>query len=503
MSSALKSEGVSSQNSKSTAHDHAEDNGVASLKRKNFVKACELVSQKAYLNYAERFQLLYMPVCMDRDSCIHASTKPGKITEIPLKVTRLLNIEMEASNWCGALEVCIMSITPIQYLSDVVLKEIVEIMLNAHEDLSSGYTISQVLDKCELVLALNFSTHCPCLNTNIRKVYTNFLTSPMDSKDKTSSNRTQFGSEEGIVNFCLNRLEYEISADSSDGGLLDKTAETPEELRQTIKGLFYQKKQFEIFEMLDRTERINRLMAVLHSIVELIQFDLAIWQSILNSDHKKQLRGNKMLMAYILGQNNCLVTENCSRILKIFSYFIHLDYPEEHIKTMTLWLNAVMEVFFMDQPNANINYPSIGRSSIAVINEFYDIISDLPPKSIIKILERIKPAHIRHQISHHHSNNLLSSDEKETLRILIDFVKNTKWKDLPTNERNTSEDVLVTSSLDSRSCYAVSDTFVKMYRQIFEMLKELIWTINEMESRYKSQEILRVLKSLFDWNVTN
>nr|XP_034824512.1 uncharacterized protein LOC117982289 [Maniola hyperantus] len=364
---------------------------------------------------------------------------PLTIKEIPLKVTKLIEFEIEASNWCGALEVCIMSITHNQYLSEVVLKNVVEIMLNAHEDISSGYTISQVIDKCKLVLSLHFSTHCPCLHDNIREVYTNFLTSPMDKKEKTRSNRKDFGSEKGIVNFCFTRLEHELEPGSTDSALLDKNENTPEVLRQTIKGLFYQKEQFNIFEMLDRTERINRLMAVLHSIIELLLFDLAIWQSIGNSDMKKKPRGKKILMASVLQQNNnCFVTDICERILRLFVYFVHLEYPEEHIKTMTLWLNATMEHFYMNEMCSNKDYPSPGNVCKGVINELYDIINELPPKSILNILERIKPAYLRHQLSNHYSKTLLSisSDEQETFNILIAFLKEAKWNDFPSNEND-------------------------------------------------------------------
>lgn len=79
--------------------------------------------------------------------------------------------------------------------------------------------------------------------------------------------------------YCMTRLEYEISAKSIDESIVDKYENIPEEMKQSVKGLHWQKEKFEIFECLNRTERIDRLMMVLDSIIELLQFDLAIWQS--------------------------------------------------------------------------------------------------------------------------------------------------------------------------------------------------------------------------------
>lgn len=101
----------------------------------------------------------------------------------------------------------------------------------------------------------------------------------MDLKVNTFTNRTQYESSKGIIKYCMNRLEYEISAESQDGPLVDKYENIPEEMRQSVKGLHWQKEKFEIFELLNRQDRIERLMAVLESIIELLQFDLAIWHS--------------------------------------------------------------------------------------------------------------------------------------------------------------------------------------------------------------------------------
>lgn len=150
---------------------------------------------------------------------------------------------------------------------------------NVHDDEMSEYTASYIVDKCQQLLALNFSTHPPCVVKSLRKCYSSFLMSPMNLKEKTHTNRVQYECRSGIVKYCMNRLENEISIDSQDGPLLDKNEHIPEEMKQSIKGLHWQKEKFEIFELLNRPDRIERLMAVLESIVELLQFDLGIWLS--------------------------------------------------------------------------------------------------------------------------------------------------------------------------------------------------------------------------------
>lgn len=125
----------------------------------------------------------------------------------------------------------------------------------------------------------NFSTHPPCLVKTLKKCYNDFLTSPLDIRKNTFTNRTNFGYDKGLVKYCMNRLEYEISAESKDECLVDKYENIPEEMKQSVKGLHWQKEKFEIFECHDRTVRIDRLMVVLDTIIELLQFDLATWNN--------------------------------------------------------------------------------------------------------------------------------------------------------------------------------------------------------------------------------
>lgn len=101
----------------------------------------------------------------------------------------------------------------------------------------------------------------------------------MDLRANTFTNRKLFGCEEGLIKYCLNRLEYELSMESKDGAIINKDEHMPEDMRHSVKGLHWQKKKFELYELLDRNERIDRLMAFMESAVELLQFDLAIWHS--------------------------------------------------------------------------------------------------------------------------------------------------------------------------------------------------------------------------------
>lgn len=75
------------------------------------------------------------------------------------------------------------------------------------------------------------------------------------------------------------RLEYEINLDSKDEPLVNKCENIPKDMKQGVKGVYWQKEKFEIFEVLERPERIQRIMAVLDTVVELLQFDLALWHS--------------------------------------------------------------------------------------------------------------------------------------------------------------------------------------------------------------------------------
>lgn len=125
----------------------------------------------------------------------------------------------------------------------------------------------------------NFSTHPPCFMKSLRNCYKDFLISPMPLKENTFTNRTEFECSKGIVKYCMCRLEHELSFDSTDGPLVNKEAHIPQDMKHSLKGIYWQKENFEIFELLNREERIERLFIVLDTIVELLQFDLAVWHS--------------------------------------------------------------------------------------------------------------------------------------------------------------------------------------------------------------------------------
>lgn len=216
-------------------------------------------------------------------------------------------VEFRSHKWYEALEICFLSISETSYLSENVLKNIIEIMMvnilfkcnctsnlvgvpvtfyryvsffqNAHEDHSSNYEIMHLVGKCQQVLSMNIRIHPPCSFEPIRKCYLNFLTTPMDLRQNTQTNRNNFGSKDGIFQYCINRLESELRADSKNEPLFDKEKYIPVEIKQTIQGVHWEKSRLETFEMLKRTDRIDRLMAVMDSLTELIGFDLAFYHS--------------------------------------------------------------------------------------------------------------------------------------------------------------------------------------------------------------------------------
>lgn len=47
------------------------ENDIISLKRKNFIAACEQVSFKRYCDIENRLQLIYSPTCLDPNKCCH------------------------------------------------------------------------------------------------------------------------------------------------------------------------------------------------------------------------------------------------------------------------------------------------------------------------------------------------------------------------------------------------------------------------------------------------
>ncbi|XP_053602763.1 uncharacterized protein LOC128670806 isoform X2 [Plodia interpunctella] len=414
---------------------------IQAMKKKNFITACERVSYKAYFDKRSRFQLIYLPACANGTTCVHQEYKNGTLIK-PMSsyAEQSFKIEIKTNMWCEALEVGYLSITTNQYLSASILKDIIEIMLNAHEDSYADYTIGFLMDKCQTLLSQNFSMHPPCLVKSLRKCYNEFLTSPLDMKENTFTNRSNFEYDKGIVKYCMNRLEHEISGDSEDGPLIDKCEHIPEDMKQTVRGLHWQKEKFEIYELLERNERIERLMYVLESIIELLQYDLAIWLSRYTRNLGCHvMRSHKPLMAYILWSNNVLYTgavnNNCRQILQLFVNIVHLQYPTKYLRIMVNWLNTIIQTFYFCETNSTSDYPHTGKYCMTFAKEFYKIISGLPPVSVIRILELIQPSYMQHLIATLHIKTLLSTNEDDIIRILINFVTKKQWTLFPESDK--------------------------------------------------------------------
>lgn len=121
--------------------------------------------------------------------------------------------------------------------------------------------------------------HPPCFDhENIINVYKRFLMGETGKIEKRYSNRNDYEWKKGIIKYSFNRLNYEVSCESMDGPLINKDEVIPRELKST-QLLHFEREELEIFELLERSERIERLMAVLRSLVELLQFNLLILKS--------------------------------------------------------------------------------------------------------------------------------------------------------------------------------------------------------------------------------
>ncbi|CAB3243150.1 unnamed protein product [Arctia plantaginis] len=394
------------------------------VKDKNWTLACVEVSGNEYFDYRARFQLVYLPSCIP--ICNHGKYN-GSIKQMPTYAEESFYTEIRNHMWYDALEVCHMSITPTQYLSCDVLQEIVEIILNVHEDRCSDYTAKYIIDNCQQTLFQNFSTHPPCQDNNLRNCYVKFLTSSMPDKKNTYTNRINYEYNLGIVKYCLNRLESELSTDSKDGPIVDKNI--PENLKGTVQGFHWIKQNYEIFESLNREERIKRLFAVLETIIEVLQFDLAIQQSRYLDDQSCQIRCNK-LMEHVLGpQNkNGHLSGTCRQIIRIFANVVHLQYPDAMVKTITMWLNSMIQTIYCRETHSNTDYPNISKNCIEFAQEFYKIIAELPHDSFTRILERIEPSYIRHIVGLFYLNKILSVNEGCIIKILKDFLCQSQWK---------------------------------------------------------------------------
>ncbi|CAH2107125.1 unnamed protein product [Euphydryas editha] len=206
-------------------------------------------------------------------------TNCDKIQQLSPGASNIINTDVNGNMWHVALENIFLCITPKQYLTAKILSDIVEIMLNAHDHENSEYTIAHLINRCEQTLAFHFRMHPPCFNhENILNVYQEFLMGEKNKTEKQYSNRHEYECKKGIIKFCFNRLDYEVSSESKDGPLINKDEVTPQELKGTrIK--HFENEHLILYELLERSDRIKRLMAVLSSIIELLQFNLLIFKS--------------------------------------------------------------------------------------------------------------------------------------------------------------------------------------------------------------------------------
>ncbi|CAH0728893.1 unnamed protein product, partial [Brenthis ino] len=414
---------------------HTSDN-IENSNEDKFVKACKQVSQNAYYNYNKRLKLLSLPYC---NTCIQSSTEPSEMSQELESFKREFNLNM----WYEALETCYYSITPTQYLPANVLLGIVEIILNGRENISTQYSMVQIINKCQQILSYHFNMHPPCDNhSKIMNCYKTFLTQNMEVKEQKYSKRNDFGYTDGIIKYCFNRLEYEMNAKSNDDPLYStdeidfeynkifKEGTTNSLTVNSIHRLNWEQQNYQIFEMLNRTERINRLMATLYSLVELIQFD--IYDSVRN----KKVRDSFLYVLFEIDTGTNQYSNKLGKqIMEIFAYLIHLDYPDDHIKTMSLWLNALFEVFYFTT-TLEQDFPLASSEITNLEAQFYDIIKKLPPQSIIKILERIEPPYIKYIMSRRYFNDELMYDHTNVIDAIYDFIQKSYWENFPKNNEH-------------------------------------------------------------------
>ncbi|XP_035459331.1 uncharacterized protein LOC118282381 [Spodoptera frugiperda] len=418
--------------------DKNHDAELQARKKQNFMEACKQVSCKAYSDHNARFLETYFPNCLENGGCVHHDKNAAPISQMAPHVEQSFSIEIKNKAWFEALDVCRMYITRHKFLTPAVLQDIVEIILNAHQDDYDDHSLLDVIIKAQQVLSLHFSTHPPCYTKTLRTCYKDFLTSPMNPKDKTFTNRTEFEYRKGIVKYCMNRLEDEISADSKDGPLVDKQGKVPKHLTNTVSAAHWENEKFLIYECLDRRERIKRLMAVLESAVELLQYDLAIWHSrYINNLGTHIMRSHKPLMAFVLWSETVYtgaVTSNCRQIMKLFVHLNHLRYPDDMLTTIAMWLNAMIQTFYFCETNSNSDYPNIGKYCKQFAKEFYKIIAGMPCDSVNRILDRIEPPFMKHLIGMTHIKILRPIQDDYISNILINFFKEKQWLTFPPDE---------------------------------------------------------------------
>ncbi|KAF9406301.1 hypothetical protein HW555_013274 [Spodoptera exigua] len=394
--------------------------------------SCIEVSSRLYWDYKARFLLSGIPACLTETLCKHQLNGADRtVKQIPERVESSFKIEYNTNAWYEALEMVQMSITPHQYISPDVLQAIVEIMLNTQENVCEDYSGIHIVSICQQVLAKNFSYHPPCQDKNLRECYIKFLTSPMSLRDQEYTNKIQYEYQKGVVKYCLNRLEHEMSMHSVDGPLMNKDQKPPKNARNPAAGAQWQAK-CDNFEFLNRPERIKRLIAVLESIIELLQTDLAICHSKYTYNLGTHiLKSEKPLMTFILWPGNIrycgTVNKNCTQIMRIFVYLCHLEYPSYMLDVVANWLNTMVQTFYLCESNATSDYPHIDKFCNHLASEFYKIITKVSVESIDRVLVRIQPPFMKYHIGMIHIKSNFPVRDDCILKILIRFVKQQQW----------------------------------------------------------------------------
>lgn len=75
----LKRSGTERESSEIKRIKVEKENDIRTLKRKNFVAACEQVSYKEYCDFESRLQLIYLPGCLNEKECCHQENSQVKI----------------------------------------------------------------------------------------------------------------------------------------------------------------------------------------------------------------------------------------------------------------------------------------------------------------------------------------------------------------------------------------------------------------------------------------
>lgn len=391
------------------------------------IRACFQVSYRNYLDYSSRFLIIDPPSCVTM-TCRHQHGSEGIVRGTPSYIVDSFQTEFKNKLWYEALELCRLSLTSTQYLSSEILKNVVKIMLNAHEDETSEYSVDHILDRCQQILIENFKRHPPCVNKALRDCYEKFLTSSITTQNQTFADRSN--TDKNILKYCISGLNYDLFYVNTEGPIVNPPV--PKNITDMLRESQWRREELQIFETLNREQRIERMFTVLEVLIILLQFDLAISNARSININERRSKCQKKLLDSILWPEikSTVLTklnEDCRDILKIYAHIIHHQYPERIIKIMTTWVNAIIQAFYMQDTHASSNYPNTSSYCSEFVNEFFKIISEKPNNSINRILERIEPMFMRYAVGLQYLHKMLGVNEACVITILIDFINASRW----------------------------------------------------------------------------